>query len=155
MVHWQYRKKQLLQELKQYKADILCLQEVQSDAYADFWAPELQKLGYAPIYKKKTTEMFTDNKYAMDGCATFFRRDKFSLVKKYEVEFNKAALSLADGMPNPTIKKAALNRLLKVRACVLAPQASQPASECAAAVKLRVRDATHADAACMRIRARS
>lgn len=38
----------------------------------------------------------------------------FSLVKKYEVEFNKAALSLAEGMTNPQQKKAALNRLLKV-----------------------------------------
>lgn len=68
-----------------YKADILCLQEVQSDHYLDFWAPELQKAGYVAIYKKKTTEIYTDNKYAIDGCATFFRRDRFSLVKKYEV----------------------------------------------------------------------
>lgn len=49
----------------------------------------------------------------MDGCATFFKRDRFALVKKYEVEFNKAALSLADAFP-PEQKKAALNRLLKV-----------------------------------------
>lgn len=40
---------------------------------------------------------------------------RFSLVKKYEVEFNKAALSLAEGMTNVAQKKAALNRLLKVR----------------------------------------
>jgi CCR4-NOT transcription complex subunit 6 len=74
----------------------------------------LQKAGYVAIYKKKTTEVFVDNKwvaaapllhqvhcqgpvlnlwaafvslcrYAIDGCATFFRRDRFSLVKKYEV----------------------------------------------------------------------
>ena len=66
------------------------------------------------IYKKKTTEIYTDNKYAIDGCATFFRRDRFSLVKKYEVEFNKAALSLAESFTNPQQKKSALNRLLKV-----------------------------------------
>lgn len=47
--------------------------------------PELQKHGYTAIYKKKTTEMYTGNKYAIDGCATFFRRDRFALVKKYEV----------------------------------------------------------------------
>lgn len=39
---WQYRKKNLLREILAYKADILCLQEVQSDAYTDFWSPELQ-----------------------------------------------------------------------------------------------------------------
>lgn len=74
-----------------YKADILCLQEVQSDHYLDFWSPELQKAGYVAIYKKKTTEIYTENKYAIDGCATFFRRDRFSLVKKYEVSIQTAS----------------------------------------------------------------
>jgi hypothetical protein len=32
-----------------------------------------------------------------------------------KVEFNKAALSLAESFPNPSQKKSALNRLLKVR----------------------------------------
>lgn len=32
---------------------------------------------YVAIYKKKTTEIYTDNKYAIDGCATFFRRDRW------------------------------------------------------------------------------
>ena len=64
----------------------LCsLQEVQSNHFTDFLSPELQKHGYTAIYKKKTTEMYTGNKYAIDGCATFFRRDRFALVKKYEV----------------------------------------------------------------------
>lgn len=75
-LHWQYRKRNLLRELLTHKADILCLQEVQSDHYLDWWAPELQRAGYVAIYKKKTTEIYTDNKYAIDGCATFFRRDR-------------------------------------------------------------------------------
>ena len=49
----------------------------------------------------------------IDGCATFFKESRFALVKKYEVEFNKAALSLSDTIPADQ-KKAALNRLLKV-----------------------------------------
>lgn len=59
------------------------MQEVQSDHFLDFWSPELQKAGYVAIYKKKTAEIYTDNKYAIDGCATFFRRDRFQLVKKW------------------------------------------------------------------------
>ena len=59
--------------------------QVQSNHFTDFLSPELQKAGYSAIYKKKTTEIFTGNSYAIDGCATFFRRDRFSLVKKYEV----------------------------------------------------------------------
>lgn len=50
-----------------------------------------------------------------------YRSDRFHLVKKYEVEFNKAAISLAEQMTNPHQKKATTNRLLKARAvcCVL------------------------------------
>lgn len=60
-------------------------QEVQSNHFDNFLAPELQKAGYTAIYKRKTTELYTGTSYAIDGCATFFKRDKFALVKKYEV----------------------------------------------------------------------
>lgn len=57
--------------------------------------------------------MYTGSSYAIDGCATFFKESRFSLVKKYEVEFNKAALSLSEALGPAASKKAALNRLLK------------------------------------------
>jgi CCR4-NOT transcription complex subunit 6 len=116
---WPYRRLNLLKELLAYEADVMCLQEVQSNHFADFLAPELAKAGYTAIYKKKTSEMYTRNAYAIDGCATFFRRDRFSLVKKYEVEFNKAAMSLADALPADQ-KKAALSRLLKDNVALIA-----------------------------------
>eukprot|EP00887_Chlorella_sp_A99_P001164 scaffold14.g1164.t1 len=116
---WPYRRVNLLKELLSYDADIMCLQEVQSNHFQDWLAPELQKAGYTAIYKKKTTELYTRNAYAIDGCATFFKRDRFALVKKYEVEFNKAALSLADAFPAEQ-KKAALNRLLKDNVALIA-----------------------------------
>ena len=58
---------------------------MQSNHYNDFLMPELQKHGYTAVYKKKTTEIYTGSAYAIDGCATFFKRDRFALVKKYEV----------------------------------------------------------------------
>jgi CCR4-NOT transcription complex subunit 6 len=45
----------------------------------------LEKAGYTAVYKKKTMEIYTGNIYAIDGCATFFKKSRFSLVKKYEV----------------------------------------------------------------------
>ena len=69
---------------------------------------------------KKTTEIFTGTSYAIDGCATFYRRDRFALVKKYEVEFNKAAASLAEQMPSAAAKKAVQNRLLKDNVALIA-----------------------------------
>lgn len=67
--------------------DTSCIirQEVQSNHFDNFLLPELQKAGYTAIYKRKTTELYTGTSYAIDGCATFFKRDKFALVKKYEV----------------------------------------------------------------------
>ena len=117
---WPYRKQNLLRELLTRRPDVMCLQEVQSDHYADWLLPELTKAGYLGIFKKKTTEIFTGTAYAIDGCATFFRRDRFALVKKYEVEFNKAAVSLAEQMPNPGQKKATMNRLLKDNVALIA-----------------------------------
>lgn len=86
----------------------------QSNHFAEFWEPQLAKHGYGAAYKKKTTEIYTAaNAFAMDGCATFFRTARFALVKKYEVEFNKAAKSLSDTIA-PDHRDAALSRMLKV-----------------------------------------
>ncbi|XP_024974206.1 carbon catabolite repressor protein 4 homolog 1-like isoform X2 [Cynara cardunculus var. scolymus] len=110
---WPYRRQNLLREIVGYRADIVCLQEVQSDHFEEFFAPELDKHGYQALYKKKTAEVFNGSIMTIDGCATFFRRDRFSHVKKYEVEFNKAAQSLTDALVPSAQKKTALNRLVK------------------------------------------
>ncbi|XVE75769.1 hypothetical protein DITRI_Ditri12bG0119300 [Diplodiscus trichospermus] len=110
---WPYRRQNLLREIVGYRADIVCLQEVQSDHFEEFFAPELDKHGYQALYKRKTNEVYSGNIHTIDGCATFFRRDRFSHVKKYEVEFNKAAQSLTEVAVQTTQKKAALSRLVK------------------------------------------
>ncbi|XP_057500402.1 carbon catabolite repressor protein 4 homolog 1-like [Actinidia eriantha] len=110
---WPYRRQNLLREIVGYHADIVCLQEVQSDHFEEFLAPELDKHGYQALFKRKTAEVFSGNIRTIDGCATFFRRDRFAQVKKYEVEFNKAAQSLTDAMLPSAQKKTALSRLVK------------------------------------------
>uniref|UniRef100_A0A5B7B6Q0 poly(A)-specific ribonuclease n=1 Tax=Davidia involucrata TaxID=16924 RepID=A0A5B7B6Q0_DAVIN len=110
---WPYRRQNLLREIVGYRADIVCLQEVQSDHFEKFFAPELDKHGYQALFKRKTAEVFSGNIHTIDGCATFFRRDRFSHVKKYEVEFNKAAQSLTDALVPSAQKKTALSRLVK------------------------------------------
>ncbi|KAL8147205.1 hypothetical protein AgCh_004795 [Apium graveolens] len=110
---WPYRRQNLLKEIVGYRADIVCLQEVQKNHFEEFFAPELDKHGYQALFKSKTVELFNSNGNVIDGCATFFRKDRFSHVKKYEVEFNKAAQSLIDAMIPSAHRKSALNRLLK------------------------------------------
>ncbi|CAN6302163.1 unnamed protein product [Urochloa humidicola] len=117
---WAYRRQNLLREIIGYHADIICLQEVQNNHFEEFFAPELDKHGYQALYKKRTTEVYAGSPQAIDGCATFFRRDRFSHVKKYEVEFNKAAQSLTDAIIPATQKKLALNRLVKDNIALIA-----------------------------------
>lgn len=57
--------------------------------------------------------LMKEGKYAMDGCATFFRRDRFSLVKKYEVEFNKAAHSYVENITSQPDRRKNEQRLMK------------------------------------------
>uniref|UniRef100_A0A1D1ZHT1 poly(A)-specific ribonuclease n=1 Tax=Anthurium amnicola TaxID=1678845 RepID=A0A1D1ZHT1_9ARAE len=117
---WHYRRQNLLREIVGYHADILCLQEVQNNHFEEFFAPELDKHGYQALYKKKTSEVYNGNPNTIDGCAIFFRRDRFSHVKKYEVEFNKAAQSLTDAVIPTGQKKTALSRLIKDNVALIA-----------------------------------
>ncbi|KAL8191682.1 hypothetical protein R6Q57_028413 [Mikania cordata] len=117
---WPYRRQNLLREIVGYLADIVCLQEVQSDHFEEFFAPELDKHGYQALFKRRTAEVYNGSNQTIDGCATFFRRNRFAHVKKYEVEFNKAAQSLTDALVPSAQKKTALNRLVKDNVALIA-----------------------------------
>eukprot|EP00058_Branchiostoma_floridae_P025196 XP_002610686.1 hypothetical protein BRAFLDRAFT_117919 [Branchiostoma floridae] len=86
---WDVRKEKLLQQFQHYNVDVLCLQEVQESHYHDFFLPELQKLGYEGLYKKRTGDK-------PDGCATFYRTSKFSLVKHRLVEYFRPGTDVLD-----------------------------------------------------------
>ena len=59
---------------------------MQSTHFLDFWRPRLAEDGYDAIFKKKGNDLYVGgNVAAIDGCATFFKRSRFQLVKKYEV----------------------------------------------------------------------
>lgn len=51
-----YRKTNLLRELLEAGADVLCLQEMQSDAYHQHFQPHLSEKGYDGLYKAKTRD---------------------------------------------------------------------------------------------------
>uniref|UniRef100_A0A7S2X3A0 Carbon catabolite repressor protein n=1 Tax=Chloropicon roscoffensis TaxID=1461544 RepID=A0A7S2X3A0_9CHLO len=135
---WSYRRMNLVNEIVSYRPDIFCLQEVQSDHYENFFKPEMSKYGYDSVYKKKTSEVYAGGNMVIDGCGTFYRRDRFSIIKKYDVEFNKAALSLSEALNANSQKKAALNRLLKDNvALIVVLEALEPPDPAAAAAGKR------------------
>ncbi|GMH34693.1 hypothetical protein BSKO_02554 [Bryopsis sp. KO-2023] len=109
---WQYRRLNLVREVVGYRADVVCLQEVQSNHFDEYFRAAMESHGYLGVFKRKTSEVFVGKALAIDGCATFYRKDRFTLIKKYEVEFNKAACSTAGQYPEPQ-RHAALQRLSK------------------------------------------
>ncbi|XP_069787423.1 protein angel homolog 2 isoform X2 [Narcine bancroftii] len=89
LLQWGFRFPNILKEVKQFDADIMCLQEVQNNHYGMQLKPIMESLGYHCEYK-----MRTGNK--RDGCAICFKRSKFSLVSVSPVEFYRPMIQILD-----------------------------------------------------------
>lgn len=89
MKDWEYRRRNLLQEILHYEADVICLQEVEKCHFEAWFEPRLKEKGYTGIYMKRTRDK-------TDGCATFFKHSRFTLVKSKLVSFLKPDVRLMD-----------------------------------------------------------
>ncbi|KAJ8270671.1 hypothetical protein GJAV_G00117850 [Gymnothorax javanicus] len=89
VLDWNHRFPNILKELEQHNADILCLQEVQEDHYQNQIKPSLESLGYHCVYKRRTG-------WKSDGCAVSFKRDRFALVSQHPVEYFRRGISILD-----------------------------------------------------------
>jgi len=121
-LNWEYRKKGILDEVRHYSADIISLQEVETDQFYNFFLPELKRDGYEGIFspKSRAKTMQEMERKHVDGCAIFWRTGKFSLLKEHLVEFNQVAMANAEGsdiMLNRVMTKdnIALAALLEIK----------------------------------------
>ncbi|GAB1609975.1 CCR4-NOT transcription complex subunit 6-like isoform X2, partial [Argonauta hians] len=98
-LNWEYRKKGIMDEIKLYRADIISLQEVETDQFYNFFLPELKREGYNGIFspKSRARTMSEQERKHVDGCAIFFKEVKFHLIKEYLIEFNQLAMANAEG----------------------------------------------------------
>ncbi|EFP00147.1 hypothetical protein CRE_18436 [Caenorhabditis remanei] len=81
-LEWNHRWKGLQEELPTFDADVLGLQEVQVDHFEEHFEPFMRKHGYEGIYKQKYGTEQKD-----DGCAIFYRPEKFERVGYQEVNY--------------------------------------------------------------------
>uniref|UniRef100_A0A8R1HL87 Endo/exonuclease/phosphatase domain-containing protein n=1 Tax=Caenorhabditis japonica TaxID=281687 RepID=A0A8R1HL87_CAEJA len=79
---WNYRWNGLKSELSTFNADILGLQEVQAEHFEQYFEPFMRGLGYIGKYKRKSGTEQKD-----DGCALFYRQNKFEDLGYQEVEY--------------------------------------------------------------------
>ncbi|KAH8929656.1 hypothetical protein BT69DRAFT_1211279 [Atractiella rhizophila] len=89
-LNWEYRKELILQEIITYSADIVCLQEVESAQYEEYFLPHL-KQEYDGVYRQKSRvrHMTDKEKKRLDGSAIFFKSKNFRLIEGHLVEFNQ------------------------------------------------------------------
>jgi len=99
VLKWEYRRKAILEEIRHYSADIISLQEVETEQFYNYFLPELKRDGYDGIFaaKSRAKTMAESEKRYVDGCAIFYRTAKFSLIFEHLIEFNQLALANAEG----------------------------------------------------------
>ncbi|XP_029456311.1 CCR4-NOT transcription complex subunit 6-like isoform X3 [Rhinatrema bivittatum] len=105
---WEYRKKGIMEEILNWDADIVSLQEVETEQYFSLFFPALKERGYDGFFSPKSRAkiMSDQEKKHVDGCAIFFKTEKFTLVQKHTVEFNQVAMANSEG------SEAMLNRVM-------------------------------------------
>ncbi|SCU90945.1 LADA_0F07228g1_1 [Lachancea dasiensis] len=87
---WDFRREKLQEQILNYNTDIICLQEVESKTYEEFWAPLLREHGYTGMFHAKTrarTMQAKDSK-KVDGCCFFYRDSDFKIVYKETIDFS-------------------------------------------------------------------
>ncbi|XP_016140559.1 CCR4-NOT transcription complex, subunit 6b isoform X2 [Sinocyclocheilus grahami] len=107
-LNWSYRKKSIMQEILSCNADIISLQEVETEQYYKYFIVELSKQGYDGFFspKSRARTMSESDRKHVDGCAIFYKTEKFSMVQKHTVEFNQLAMANSEG------SEAMLNRVM-------------------------------------------
>lgn len=75
---WDYRKELILTEIMNYDADFLCLQEVDTEQYEDYFTKHLAQQGYEGVHwpKSRYKTMNDTDRRLVDGCATFYKASK-------------------------------------------------------------------------------
>jgi len=90
---WEYRKKLLLRQFKAHNPDILCLQEIEAKQYGEYFMPALSQCGYNGFFTPKSRAKTVDDPNHVDGCAIFFKRQRFDVIEEHFLEFQSLAMN--------------------------------------------------------------
>lgn len=95
---WEYRKEQILQEVQASDADFITLQEVDNDSFKEFFSMKLAYNGYKGVFwpKSRARTMSEKDAKVVDGCATFYKGNKWILLDKQLIDFANIAINRPD-----------------------------------------------------------
>ncbi len=89
---WSYRRGRVLAEILSHAADVVCLQEVETQQYHEFFAPNLAAAGYEGVFQAKSrSRSMAGDGGRVDGCAIFWKQSVFVLVEEHVIEFQNEA----------------------------------------------------------------
>lgn len=95
---WDHRKNVILDEVRGRDADIVCLQEVDSDSYNEFYRPSLAHNDYKGLHWPRPRVRTMSEKEAkfVDGCAIFYKNSKYVLLDKQLIDISNVAINRPD-----------------------------------------------------------
>ncbi|KAF3851456.1 hypothetical protein F7725_013228 [Dissostichus mawsoni] len=98
-LNWEYRKKGIMEEITSCDADIISLQEVETEQYYTMFLETLKERGYDGYFcpKSRAKLVSEQERKHVDGCAVFYKTEKFTLLQKHTVEFNQVAMANSEG----------------------------------------------------------
>jgi len=98
-LEWPTRRFRMIEEIAQHNADVICLQEID---HFNFFRKALATLGYVGHFTPKPDSpcLYLADNSGPDGCAIFYKKDKFDLVtldsrvlEVWNVQSNQVVLS--------------------------------------------------------------
>ncbi|EMD00095.1 hypothetical protein BAUCODRAFT_63084 [Baudoinia panamericana UAMH 10762] len=95
---WDHRRGVILDELTHRKADILTLQEVDTESYNEYFRPNLATEDYKGMFWAKGRAQTMGDKEAktVDGCAIFYKNSKYILLDKQVINYSQEAIRRPD-----------------------------------------------------------
>lgn len=105
---WEYRRQNIVKEILECDADIVCLQEVQHNHFCNYFEPELAKHGYEGVFQEKQRLCYLPT---VDGCATFYKLKEFDLIESWWINLS----DFAQGFPRFQKDNIALNLILSFK----------------------------------------
>ncbi|KAK0735407.1 Endonuclease/exonuclease/phosphatase [Apiosordaria backusii] len=111
-LEWSYRKQLILDEISDRNPDILCLQEISRDAYQEEFSPDLAKLGYRGVQwsRPKIKTMAPNVAGGVDGCATFWKSDKWIILQKEMLDYAQLTMARPDLKQNHDVYNRAMGK---------------------------------------------
>lgn len=95
---WNYRCKLILEEIKNFDAEFVCLQEVDQESFNEVFRSEFAYHDYKGYFSPKARAKTMSEREArvVDGCATFWKGSKYICLGKEIIDFAHLAINRPD-----------------------------------------------------------